>query len=82
MPTGTIGFRASGKLTRDDYREILAPVLRGAAESGQIRMLFTLTGFEGLEPGPGSKTSRPVSGSASDTTRHGSARPSSPTSSG
>jgi hypothetical protein len=50
MPAGTIGFQASGKLTRDDYREILEPVLREAAESGEIRMLFTLTAFEGLEP--------------------------------
>jgi hypothetical protein len=51
MPAGTIGFRASGKLTRDDYREVLEPVLREAAESGEIRMLFRLTDFEGLEPG-------------------------------
>jgi stage II sporulation SpoAA-like protein len=50
MPAGTIGFRASGKLTREDYREVLEPVLRKAAESGEIRMLFTLTDFEGLEP--------------------------------
>lgn len=50
MPAGTIGFRASGKLTRADYREILEPVLREAAESGEIRMLFSLTAFEGLEP--------------------------------
>ena len=50
MPAGTIGFRASGKLTRKDYREVLEPVLREAAESGEIRMLFRLTAFEGLEP--------------------------------
>jgi hypothetical protein len=50
MPTGTIGFTASGKLTRDDYRKVLEPVLRKAAESGEIRMLFVLTSFEGLEP--------------------------------
>jgi hypothetical protein len=50
MPTGTIGFRASGKLTREDYREILEPVLRDAAQAGEIRMLFRLTDFEGLEP--------------------------------
>jgi len=49
MPAGTIGSRASGRLTRNDYREILEPVLH-AAESGEIRMLFTLTAFEGLEP--------------------------------
>ena len=50
MPAGTIGFRAKGKLTRDDYRNVLEPVLREAAESGEIRMLFTLTDFEGLQP--------------------------------
>ncbi len=50
MPTGTIGFTASGKFTRDDYRKVLEPVLRKAAESGEIRMLFKLTNFEGLEP--------------------------------
>ncbi len=51
MPARTLGFRASGKLTRDDYRDILEPDLRKAAESGEIRMLFVLTSFEGLEPG-------------------------------
>jgi SpoIIAA-like len=50
MPAGTIGFRASGELSRDDYREVLEPVLREAAESGEIRMLFRLTDFHGLEP--------------------------------
>ncbi len=50
MPAGTIGFRASGKLTRSDYREVLEPILRGAVDSGEIRMLFRLTEFDGLEP--------------------------------
>jgi hypothetical protein len=50
MPARTIGFKASGKLTRDDYRNVLEPVLREAAEAGEIRMLFVLTDFEGLEP--------------------------------
>lgn len=50
MPAGTIGFRASGKLTRSDYRDVLEPVLREAAESGSIRMLFELGEFDGLEP--------------------------------
>jgi hypothetical protein len=49
MPAGTIGFRASGKLTRADYRDVLEPVLREAAESGEIRMVFQLTNFKGLE---------------------------------
>jgi hypothetical protein len=50
MPAGTVGFRASGKLTRDDYRNVLEPVLREAAEAGEIRMLFEITEFDGLEP--------------------------------
>jgi hypothetical protein len=50
MPAGTIGFRASGKLTRSDYRDVLEPVLREAAESGSIRMLFEIADFDGLEP--------------------------------
>ncbi len=49
MPPGTIGFRASGKLGRADYHDVLEPVLREAAESGEIRMLFMLTDFDGLE---------------------------------
>lgn len=51
MPAGTIGFRASGKLSRGDYHDVLEPVLRDAAESGEIRMLFMLTDFGGLERG-------------------------------
>ena len=51
MPEGTIGFESSGKLSRRDYTDLLEPVLRKAAESGEIRMLFKLTDFHGLEPG-------------------------------
>jgi SpoIIAA-like len=51
MPDGTIGFEASGKLSREDYRDVLEPVLRKAAESGEIRMLFKLSDLHGLQPG-------------------------------
>ena len=51
MPAGTVGFRASGKLTRDDYRQVMEPELRSAADAGEIRMLFRLDSFDGLEPG-------------------------------
>lgn len=50
MPAGTIGFRASGKLTPEDYRDVLVPTLRGAVEAGEVRMLFVLSDFEELEP--------------------------------
>jgi hypothetical protein len=51
MPTGTVGLRAVGKLSKDDYTEVLEPVLREAVDSGELRLVFVLTDFEGLEPG-------------------------------
>lgn len=51
VPEGVVGLRATGKLTRDDYREVFDPLLREAVEAGDARMLFVLTEFEGLEPG-------------------------------
>jgi len=50
MPAGTIGLRAAGKLSRDDYREVLEPALREGVESGELRLVFVLTDFDGLEP--------------------------------
>jgi hypothetical protein len=52
MPEGTIGFRASGHVTRADYREVLEPALREAAEGGEVRMLYAVgPGFEKFEAG-------------------------------
>ena len=51
MPVGTIGLRASGKLSRDDYRQVLEPALREGIDAGELRLLFVLTDFDGLEPG-------------------------------
>jgi hypothetical protein len=51
VPDGVVGLRASGKLTRDDYREGLEPALKEATDSGEARVVFVLTDFEGLEPG-------------------------------
>jgi SpoIIAA-like len=50
MPVGTIGLRASGKLSRDDYRQVLEPALREGIDAGELRLLFALTDFHGLEP--------------------------------
>jgi hypothetical protein len=37
MPPGTIGFRATGAVTREEYRERLLPARRAAAEAGEVR---------------------------------------------
>lgn len=51
MPAGTIGLRASGKLTREDYQQVLEPALKEGVESGELRLLFEMPDFDGLEPG-------------------------------
>lgn len=51
MPPGTIGLRASGKLTKDDYVQVLEPALKEGVESGELRLVFALPDFDGLEAG-------------------------------
>lgn len=51
MPDGVVGLRASGKLTRDDYRDVLEPALKEAVDSGEARVVFVLADFDGLEAG-------------------------------
>ena len=52
MPEGTIGFRATGRVTREEYREVLLPAMSAAAEAGAVRMVFAAgPGFEEFEPG-------------------------------
>jgi SpoIIAA-like len=49
MAEGTIGLRASGKLTKADYTGVLEPALREGVESGELRLLFVLSDFDGLD---------------------------------
>ena len=51
MPAGTIGLRASGKLSMEDYTGVLEPALHEGVDSGELRLLFVLTDYEGLESG-------------------------------
>jgi len=51
MPAGTIGLRTSGKLTKDDYRDVLEPAIKEAVDSGEARVLCVLESYDGLEPG-------------------------------
>ena len=51
MPEGTIGLQSVGKLTRQDYREVPEPVLAEAFKSGELRLLFLVSDYGGLEPG-------------------------------
>jgi hypothetical protein len=51
MPAKTVGLRASGKLSKADYTDVLEPVLREGVASGELRLVFVLIDFHGLEPG-------------------------------
>jgi hypothetical protein len=51
MPPGTIGLRASGKLSKADYVDVLEPALKEGVESGELRLVFALPDFDGLEAG-------------------------------
>jgi hypothetical protein len=51
MPSGAIGLRAAGTLSKSDYREVLEPILNEAAATDDLRLMFVLTDFDGLEPG-------------------------------
>jgi len=52
MPAGTIGFRATGNVTRDEYRNVLLPAMREQAEAGEVRIVFAIgPDFEEFEGG-------------------------------
>ncbi|MBS1886645.1 MAG: STAS/SEC14 domain-containing protein [Actinobacteria bacterium] len=51
MPAGTVGMRATGKLTKEDYTDVLEPALKEAVEGGEVRLLFVLETYDGIAPG-------------------------------
>jgi hypothetical protein len=53
MPTGTLGFRIAGKVSGEDYREVLEPALREAAETGDVRLLVSFEKTAELSSGIG-----------------------------
>jgi SpoIIAA-like len=51
MPAGTLGFRATGKITREDYDDVLVPELQEALEQGgRLRTLYVVDDLEAMEP--------------------------------
>ncbi|HEX8855202.1 MAG TPA: STAS/SEC14 domain-containing protein [Thermoleophilaceae bacterium] len=52
MPPGTIGFRATDEIEREDYDEVLTPELRRALEAGSgLRTLYLIEDLDEIEPG-------------------------------
>jgi hypothetical protein len=51
MPAGTLGFRATGQITRADYADVLVPELHKAlAEGGRLRTLYVIEDLDEIEP--------------------------------
>jgi hypothetical protein len=52
MPAGTIGVEAVGKVTDDDYRDVLLPAIGDALERNDVRLLYVLgEDFGSYSPG-------------------------------
>src|SRR3954452_11610536 len=52
MPPGTVGLEAVGKVTAEDYRDVLAPALQEAVDRNDVRLLYVLgKEFDSYAPG-------------------------------
>ena len=52
LPEGTIGFRASGKITSDEYRKMIEPIYATLERGEKLNIYFELTDdFHGLDTG-------------------------------
>ncbi len=51
MPAGTIGLEASGKVTEEDYRDVLVPTINAATEQGKVRLLYVFHEHSGYSGG-------------------------------
>ena len=52
MPAGTIGFRVTGEVEREDYEDVLVPALQHALDAGgSLRTLYVLDDLEEMEAG-------------------------------
>lgn len=51
MPAGVLGFHAAGKLSAEDYRDVILPALTTAAEAGEVRFLIVIDDFDGMTGG-------------------------------
>ena len=52
LPPGTLGFRASGKIGSEEYREMIAPIYEALERGEKLNIYFELAGdFHGLDLG-------------------------------
>ena len=51
MPDGVIGLAAQDRVTAEDYRDVVTPVLTAALKGGGVRLLYVLAEHTTFTPG-------------------------------
>ncbi|MFG2819696.1 STAS/SEC14 domain-containing protein [Kitasatospora sp. NPDC048365] len=51
LPANVVGFEASGKLSAEDYRDVVLPVVEAAVAAGEVRFLLVFHDFGGMSGG-------------------------------
>jgi len=51
MPSGVIGFEATGKLRAEDYRDVVLPALDRASAAGDVRFVVVIPEFHAMSGG-------------------------------
>ena len=52
LPAGVLGFRASGKMTGEEYREVMKPIYAALERGDKLNIYFELADdFDGLDLG-------------------------------
>ena len=51
LPSGVIGFEASGTLHAEDYRDVLLPAIARAANDDGLRVVLVVSSFDGVSAG-------------------------------
>ncbi|MBP0449234.1 STAS/SEC14 domain-containing protein [Kitasatospora sp. RG8] len=51
LPAGVVGFEAGGRLSAEDYRDVVLPAVESAAEVGEVRFLIVMHDFQGMSGG-------------------------------
>jgi len=51
LPEGVLGFVVGGKVSAEDYRDVVIPALERAAAEGDVRWLVVIKDFKGFSGG-------------------------------
>jgi len=52
LPAGVLGFKGSGKISRDEYQEMMRPIYEALERGGPVNLLFVVgEDFSGLDAG-------------------------------